>query len=259
MVKPFKSHEFYSIFKKKLFIVNNIKQLKEKYEICKKHMIDVMLSEIIQGKDSNLYASYFYVDKNHQFVGGMTRQKLRQHPPKYGITNVSISKYNKTIFDLSEKFLKKIPNYSGIGYIEFKYDERDGKYKLIEMNARDVSWISLATSCGINFPFIQYNDMVKGKKVRITSFKENIYWIFLYNDVMDQFISKNRKLESFTFKEKASPYFHKKAFPIESLSDPKPMLFFWKSKLIGIFKRLIIKGFAHTICVFLMASLDIFE
>ena len=38
-------------------------------------------------------------------------------------------------------------------------DQRDGLYKLLEINGRTWSWIKLATYSGINLPLIQYYDL----------------------------------------------------------------------------------------------------
>jgi predicted ATP-grasp superfamily ATP-dependent carboligase len=40
--------------------------------------------------------------------------------------------------------------------IEFKYDERDQQYKLLDINVRPWGWHTLCISCGLDFPYLQY-------------------------------------------------------------------------------------------------------
>ena len=45
-------------------------------------------------------------------------------------------------------------NYSGIVELEFKYDDRDDSYKLLDFNARAWTWIALGASAGVDFPYL---------------------------------------------------------------------------------------------------------
>lgn len=60
---------------------------------------------------------------------------------------------NQTLYDLVEKLIAET-KYNGIAHLDFRFDERDGQYKLIDFNAR--YWFSLlgSTAAGINFPLL---------------------------------------------------------------------------------------------------------
>jgi predicted ATP-grasp superfamily ATP-dependent carboligase len=47
-------------------------------------------------------------------------------------------------------------NYQGFVGIEFKFDARDGTYRLMEINPRTVSGNQLCISAGVDFPGIGY-------------------------------------------------------------------------------------------------------
>jgi predicted ATP-grasp superfamily ATP-dependent carboligase len=49
--------------------------------------------------------------------------------------------------------------FHGVSQVEFKYDERDDQYKLLEINGRPWSWIKLPAFSGVNLPLIQYYDL----------------------------------------------------------------------------------------------------
>ncbi|HYT36109.1 MAG TPA: hypothetical protein VEL49_02940, partial [Ktedonobacteraceae bacterium] len=44
--------------------------------------------------------------------------------------------------------------------VEFKYDIRDGQYKLLDINTRPWGWHTLCIACGIDFPALQYYDVL---------------------------------------------------------------------------------------------------
>ncbi len=44
--------------------------------------------------------------------------------------------------------------------VEFKRDPRDGRYRLMEVNARHWLWHSLAAASGVNLSFVAYADAI---------------------------------------------------------------------------------------------------
>lgn len=64
-----------------------------------------------------------------------------------------------------------------MGQVEYKFKQRDGKYKWIEINPR--SWLSIfiATLSGVNFPSIMYHSS-SGKEIApVTKQIDGIEWI----------------------------------------------------------------------------------
>ena len=49
---------------------------------------------------------------------------------------------------------------TGMAEVEFKQDPRDGQYKLLDINVRPWGWHSLGNACGLDFPYIQYCDLL---------------------------------------------------------------------------------------------------
>ena len=45
---------------------------------------------------------------------------------------------------------------SGMVEVEFKYDQRDQQYKLLDINVRPWGWHTLCIACGLDFPYMQY-------------------------------------------------------------------------------------------------------
>ena len=48
--------------------------------------------------------------------------------------------------------------FHGIADVEFKWDEREHVYKLLDINPRPWLWINLPTACGVDLPYAAYLD-----------------------------------------------------------------------------------------------------
>lgn len=68
-------------------------------------------------------------------VVGFTGKKLRSYPAFFGATSYGVSVLNKDVLAISQTILR-ILGYAGIVELEFRFDRRDGRYKLIDFNPR---------------------------------------------------------------------------------------------------------------------------
>jgi predicted ATP-grasp superfamily ATP-dependent carboligase len=82
---------------------------------------------------------------------------------------------------LGEKFLRAI-GYYGIAEVEFMYDERDGHYKLIEVNPRIWGWHALAEFAGVDLLKLLYVDMT-GANLSCHTEGREAQWVRLITDL----------------------------------------------------------------------------
>ncbi|MEM3374796.1 MAG: hypothetical protein QXE31_06320 [Candidatus Woesearchaeota archaeon] len=231
ILKPRERHLFYKIFKTKLFIIKNYNELILKYKLCEKNKLKMMITELIPGNDENLVSFVCYV-KDGKITNEFQFHKIRQTPAFFGVARVCVSSNEEKLKIFVKNFLKEI-NFSGNCAFEFKYDERDKKYKFIEVNGRIILNVALSTKCGINYPYILYEDVINNNFIEINDFEKGIYWINLYADLKESLFNQRPTLKEF-FK----PYFSKNVFAYESFSDPLPMILHWKNNLFNIFANL---------------------
>ena len=175
-----------------------------------------MVQEIISGPDTNLFKLQAYINSKGKMSVKFFWNKIRQHPPMFGVGRVGIStERNEEVEELSERLLRKA-NYRGYFSIEFKKDPGDNQLKLMEVNVRMPRNNMLATSCGVNFPWIIYTDIVENKQIEIENYTKNLYWIELYIDIFN--IIFHRKKENFTFRDYIRPYLsNRKVFAVDDL------------------------------------------
>ncbi len=239
LIKPGLGHLFYRKHDIKMIEVDTFEELVDEYKCLTsdftKDEYELSISEIIPGPDSEQMIQYAsYIDRSGELLASMTSRKIRQDPPKYGYGRVVKSEKSKCLDEMSYALLKNL-GYHGFSEIEWKYDPREDKYKLIEINMRFIFYIGLCVACGINFPYIQYLDLVKGRKARSNSYQSDIYWIHLYKDVLHTLL--HHHLEQFSLKEYMAPYLGRKVFAVLNKRDPKPFYYQWKQHAINMMKQ----------------------
>jgi D-aspartate ligase len=144
---------------------------------------DLMVQEIIGGRDERLVTLLTYLDKDSQPIAFCIRKKIRQYPLDFGYCSNTETISSPTIKDLSFRLLRHL-RYTGLAGVEFKEDPADGKYKLIEINTRAVQTIGIAASSGVNLPLIAYRDMI-GERVEPTEdYRVGVKWVYETLDLM---------------------------------------------------------------------------
>jgi D-aspartate ligase len=223
ILKAYEGHKFKKDYPRKVIEVESPDRLYSEYNsIFRKHSL--MIQEIIEGDDSNIIGYAAYYDLEGYPLAEFTRRKIRQYPRSYGNARVAQSIYNSEIITLSRTILKELDYKGSLVSTEFKYDDRDGKLKFIEINARSVMWYSLIEASGMNLPWIMYQDLVLGNKVRNSSQTTNIFWIHEQADISCLFRGDKGKA---SIKEYLSPYFSKKVFAVFTRDDIKPAFMEW--------------------------------
>ncbi len=96
---------------------------------------NVLLQEFIPGgEDANwMFNGYFNAESDCLF--GMSGRKLRQYRPYAGVTSLGIVQPNSVISALTTRLMKAI-GYRGILDVGYRYDARDGRYKIFDVNPR---------------------------------------------------------------------------------------------------------------------------
>jgi predicted ATP-grasp superfamily ATP-dependent carboligase len=121
---------------KKMVIVRSAAELFAQYQALEDpDQPNLMLQEYIPGGDDTIWMFNGYFDARSDCVFGVTGNKLRQYPVHTGATSLGICLENRTVRDLTCRFMKAI-GYRGILDIGFRYDARDGGFKLLDPNPR---------------------------------------------------------------------------------------------------------------------------
>jgi predicted ATP-grasp superfamily ATP-dependent carboligase len=117
--------------------------------------VPFVVQEIIPGGDDQLYTLGSTMNARGQLVSAFTGRKLRQMPPGFGICRVGESVPVPEVAELGSRLLAAL-GFHGISQVEFKYDARDGQFKLMEVNPRSWSWVGLPIELGADLPWAMF-------------------------------------------------------------------------------------------------------
>ena len=165
----------------KAIVVEDAEQLVAEYRRIVTHDSDIMIQEIINGRDEHLLTFLGYCSEDKKPLAHCVRRKLRQSPIDFGYCTATVSCHDKTVETYSKRLLQQC-NYTGIVGIEFKYDPHIDDYKLIEINTRPVNTTGLAIGAGVNLPLIGFRDVANEEQDVIDDWQDGVIWIRLSAD-----------------------------------------------------------------------------
>jgi len=145
---------------------------------------EILIQEIIPGDGQQQY-SYCAFFRDGEALSSLVARRIRQHPREFGRAATYVETFASSdapeVEELSLRFLKAI-NYYGLVEVEFKRDPRDGKFKLLDVNARTWGFHSIGGPAGVDFPYLQYADQM-GEPVGRSVGKAGVGWLRLITDL----------------------------------------------------------------------------
>jgi D-aspartate ligase len=142
---------------------------------------EVMVQELIPGNGDQQY-SYCAFFKGGTGVACMIARRRRQHPPEFGRASTFVESTELPLLEtFSERFLREI-GYYGLVEMEYKLDRRDGRHKLLDVNARAWGYHTLGRQAGVDFPYLLFADQL-GEQVQPCRARAGVRWIRLVTDL----------------------------------------------------------------------------
>ena len=221
LVKPIFSTNFGEDFSVKSFKANTAEELVKVYNkaILSRH--EVVIQEIIPGKE--IYMFYTYFNKKSEPIAICGYDKLRQYPPDFGCGSLCKSAWRSVPIDSAIRVLRAI-KYHGIAEPEFKRDPRDGEYKLLEINARTSTENRLPARCGVDVEYIAYLDTVGQCTKDSSSPNSGILWVDEFYDLLSCLIQLKEK--RLGIRDMFKSLRGEKEYAIFAWDDPLPCLIF---------------------------------
>lgn len=149
----------------------------------------VIIQNFIPGDDTHMAVLTNYSDK-HGKVKMMCfgHVLLEEHTP-HGIGNhaVIITEANETVEEQFGKLLEEM-NYIGFSNFDLKYDERDGKYKVFEINTRQGRSNYYVTHAGANTAKLLVDEYVEGKDTEPIIVRKESLWMVVPKSVAFRYI-----------------------------------------------------------------------
>ena len=219
LVKPRLSHIFEQRFGSKYVLAAKFEQLMDAFEMTSAAGIDVLLMEWIPGADDTLCSYYTYVDDEGTPLFDFTKRIIRRYPTGMGAASYHVTDWVPQIVPLAQKLLKEV-GLRGVANLEFKWDQRDGEYKLIECNARFTASNALVASSGCDVASFVYNRIVGRSPLPPDGYK---WGRRLWDPVRDFWaFMELRKRGELTTAQWVRSILHRQTFPYFNWSDPLP-------------------------------------
>ncbi|MEU6958543.1 ATP-grasp domain-containing protein [Streptomyces chrestomyceticus] len=125
---------------------------------------DVILQEYLPREEAEDWIVHAYFDADSAALSLFTGVKVRSWPPHAGMTACAYVVDNPELAELTAQFVKRV-GFSGIVDLDWRYDRRDGAYKLLDFNPRMGAQFRLfENEAGIDVVRAQHLDLT-GRKV----------------------------------------------------------------------------------------------
>jgi len=144
---------------------------------------NLMLQEYIPGNVDTVWMFNGYFNEKSECLAGFTGRKLRQRPAYTGMTSLGICRQNETV-DQSIRMLLGSLHYRGMVDLGCRYDERDGQYKLLDVNPRvGCTFRLFVDPAGMDVVRACYLDLT-GQPVEAEAAEEGRKWLVENQDLM---------------------------------------------------------------------------
>jgi D-aspartate ligase len=198
MVKGIRGDSWNRASKSKV-LVRTTAQFLKLYEVVSDAAIpDLIVQEYVPGNEDTVWMFNGYFDRNSVCLAGFTGRKVRQCPIYTGVASLAVCEKNEPVENSAKTFMKAL-KYSGIVDIDFRYDARDGKYKILDVNSRIGSTFRLFVSeTGMDVARAQYLDLT-GQDVPASRTVSGRKWMVEDLDLVASF--RYRREGSLTLRE----------------------------------------------------------
>jgi predicted ATP-grasp superfamily ATP-dependent carboligase len=147
--------------------------------------ISFLVSEIIPGDGSNIYAYVGYRNQQGIILNEWTGKKLSQYPNDFGVFSSASNEAPEEVLTLGRVLLNEM-DIKGIAEPEFKYDYRDNTYKLMEINLRSMMWHRTGNLSGVNLQYTQYLDAIGKDVPKQNQIKgKDIHFVYLKHEIIN--------------------------------------------------------------------------
>lgn len=224
IVKPanvikFKHMNFYG--KKKIYRLQSKEELMEVIGYFRDGGYDdiLIIQEYIPGDDSHLFDAVVYCDKNSKVkLVSFAQIGLQEHGQSMiGNAAVLINGYSEyegvdQMIEKIREFMETI-HYQGFAEFDMKYDAREKKYKVMEINARQGRCSYYITPCGYNLIEVLAKDLIFGEKMKFQKVDKEQLLSFVPKPVVKKYIVNE------TYKQKVLDLWKTRVSPLSYKKD----------------------------------------
>jgi predicted ATP-grasp superfamily ATP-dependent carboligase len=141
----------------------------------------IMVQELIPGGGEAQF-SYAALCVDGRPRASLTARRTRQHPVDFGRSSSYVETVDLPDIEEPSRRLLAAMRYTGLVEVEFKYDSRDGRYKLLDINPRVWGWHSLGRRAGVDFPYLLWQALRDGPAPEVRA-RPGVRWVRAVTDL----------------------------------------------------------------------------
>jgi D-aspartate ligase len=184
ILKPRDSQRFMRRFRVKAFHVASRADAREQLNTLTEQGFPMILQEYVPGPATAHYFVDGFIDRVGRVRGVFVRQRLRMYPLDFGNSTYMVSVVPDAAAPAVTAIsaLLKHAGYRGMFSAEFKRDERDGLFKILEVNARAWWYVDFAARCGVDVCRMAYDDALERPVAGVDRYDVGKSLVFPYSD-----------------------------------------------------------------------------
>lgn len=199
--------------------------------LVERYRQQLCFQEYITGTDRDSWSFHGFADERGELLASFVGRKVRTYPVDTGESAFIELAHDEKLNALGREIIRRCP-LRGVFKMDFKRDARDGRWYLLEINARFNLWHYLGAVNGVNLPAVAYQYLVAGERALPSAYETRFRWLSWRLDVgaYRQLCNRN---ELTLLAWMLSILRSRNVYSTFSWNDPGP----WFSSLMGRLRR----------------------
>jgi predicted ATP-grasp superfamily ATP-dependent carboligase len=237
IVKPRHAHVASVLLKRKKYVrADNLEEAQSAVEWLSSAGVESFLVEMIPGPDTLLCSYYTYLDEHGTSYFDFTKRVVRRCPKNRGLATLHVTDHVEGLKELSLRLWRHV-GVQGLANAEYKLDERDGVYKLIECNCRFTGGTPVAAACGRDLADFTYRQVVGLEPAELGEFEDDVFYWVPRRDFAA--FRELRRLGELSLLGWLRSTLHRTTLPLWSWRDPVPSIVNSVQTVAGLFTRVL--------------------
>jgi predicted ATP-grasp superfamily ATP-dependent carboligase len=197
---------------KGVFYVSSYENLLKKYtDLVEENNLKIEAYPIVQEYVNGEGYGVSLLFNNGQMRARFTHKRLREKIATGGTSTKRMSVKIPIIEEYAEYLLTSL-KWHGVAMVEFKFNDKEKKGWLIEVNPRFWGSLALPIKAGVDFPYLLYRMAMDGDVEPVTSYREGVVVRWILGDIL-------ATLSQIKAKRSIKPIFDFLSFKGESFDD----------------------------------------
>ncbi|MGH7267099.1 MAG: ATP-grasp domain-containing protein [Candidatus Rokuibacteriota bacterium] len=183
-LKPRNSRAFQARYGVKAFRIRTRAEAIARVREARRAGLELLLQEYVPGAADCHYFIDGFVDRGGSLCARFARRRIRTFPEPFGDSSCMVTiplDQARAPLGILNRLLPAL-QYRGVFNAQFKYDDRDGLIKLLEINPRPWGGVSLAVRCGVDVVRMAYEDALDLPVQPTREYPVGRYWVYPSRD-----------------------------------------------------------------------------